>query len=236
MLRFLTSSFGACVKSSKTLRLMPFVIQIVNLSVDFNLLKVSVSLLGLNEKPRPLSPSSMCTPASKSSKSPLPKDMQYFWDNVFIDGMAGKLSHIIGTFNGGISSRGSVFYNDEQLFELLKSKLLAGDFQINYENAELGDFSKKANGDYDLILLSNIIDYFSSAKEEKYFKKAIKSLYEQHLNPEGLLQITSSLTNRNMAYRIMQELGLKYFKVENGGFDYHDAIMIKKPSQETFEK
>lgn len=166
----------------------------------------------------------------------LPDDMKYFWDNVFLDGMAGRLSNIIGTFNGGISRRGSVFYNDEKLFEALKEKLLANDYQVSFINAELGDFSKKANGEYDLILLSNIIDYFSSAKEEKYFKKVIKNLYEDNLKPDGLLQITSSLTQRNEAYRIMSELGLDYFRVENGGFDYHDAIMIKKPSQETFEK
>lgn len=166
----------------------------------------------------------------------LPEQTKYFWDNVFLDGMADRLTNIIGTFNGGISKRGSEFYADPKSFEKLKNILIAGDYEVRFANAEFRDFPSVVEDKYDLILLSNIIDYFSTEKEEKKFKQVIKKLYKNSLNSGGFLQITSSMTQVNEAYRVMRDLGLEYVRIENGGFDYHDAIMIQKPSEKQLEK
>ncbi len=83
-------------------------------------------------------------------------------------------------------SRNNYLVNEDAYKKLQKS---INDANVNITFADALSFSEELSSTYDIILLSNIADYFSYAKPEfglKDFKEFITS-YMKILNPDGIL-------------------------------------------------
>ena len=100
---------------------------------------------------------------------------------------------------------------------------------------------------YDLILLSNIIDYYSLKNPNKYrtldgFFKAVEDLYNERLNDNGMIQITSrdysvdSDMCMGRVYDFINLIGATPVVINNSGMNDRDgynypSLMIKKVNE-----
>lgn len=166
----------------------------------------------------------------------LPDRAKYFWDNVLLDGMVSKLSNIVDTYFGGVSLYGSRFYVDEQDFELLKQKLLKGDYKLNFEVGEFEDFPNLLNGEYDIILLSNIVDYFNTDFDKQIFSKKFLEIYDKNLKPGGYVQVASSVFSEEYEEEILDGLKGDSFVIRDAGINYSDDLIIQKPKSKQMVK
>ena len=85
------------------------------------------------------------------------------------------------------------FFSSEEAYNKLKHILDDGKYKLNVINAEFSDFPKHANGEYDLILLSNILMFHSEyVSDTVEFVNVVKKLYRNHLKEGGQIQVASS--------------------------------------------
>lgn len=143
----------------------------------------------------------------------------------------------------------SRYYQDRESYKKLKKIIENRKFKKNYINADLTEFPNLVDEKYDLILLSNIDDYFidKTDKEKIYtFIDAVKSLYKNNLNENGVIQITSSMNHNNIPktnfYNSIKKefAGGEFFTLKNSGlysnYGSSNVSLFVKKSQKIFKK
>ena len=170
----------------------------------------------------------------------LPKDVQLFWDNVFLystpEFLENRFIHMFVSTGG---YQYSEFYNNERCYNKLKKKLLKGDVKINYIFAEFRDFPEETQKKYDVILLSNIKDYIHDDTE---FSDVVEKLYRKRLNWGGMIQVqTNGCMMNNEAYytgidELIKKLKANQKTIHGAGLHMEDAVFIEKPKETVMEK
>jgi hypothetical protein len=110
--------------------------------------------------------------------------------------------------------------------------------KISFVISELSEFSKNVKGKFDLILLSNIYDYYNYVSLGKLkFKYIVKNLYKNYLANGGILQAEYEFPITDNS-----EL-LKTFKGENiqkllicPEMNHYNYILRKPPFENQLEK
>lgn len=133
----------------------------------------------------------------------LPEKIKFFYDTLLLNGDVEILHPFIQTPNSRNQDYlGSEIFYDSNKFDELKDVLINGDYKINYIFGEFMEFPDKLNGKYDLILLSNIMDYYHKThfteKCVEDFISVVSKLYHDNLNKNGLIQLTTQ-PGRDMA-------------------------------------
>jgi len=168
----------------------------------------------------------------------LPPDSQMFWDEIMLNvGVDQNEVHLFkrNMFHIYLTD----IYSNERNFNKLKQILTDGQYDLNIINAELGQFPKRLKGKYDLILLSNIDDYCSGKTKHRVFERVVRSLYENHLNPSGIIQLSSNVNGLKSSVEELCSIfvdlenskSVKFFKLANSGLWNADSLCIKKPKQ-----
>ncbi len=107
-----------------------------------------------------------------------------FWDNLYLDGGENDCDMSIRYMKRDMIQKfGSAFYDNAENYQKLQNSLR--DKKFNYIQAEFGDFPEKLQGKYDLIMLSNIFDYF----EPDRFFEIVKEIEDRHLIEGGVMQL-----------------------------------------------
>ncbi len=119
----------------------------------------------------------------------------------------------------------NLFYNNAKDFKKLKHLLIKNNFKINYINADITEFSKKLNGKFDYIFLSNIYDYV----DEKIMVPIINKLYRK-LNAGGAIQYYYTFDNYeiNKNNLISKTAKRKFLNIGESEFG-HFVYFIEKP-------
>ena len=126
----------------------------------------------------------------------LSPDSQVFWGTLLMEVEGEEIyNNMVDTFSEPFKS---IFYRNPLFYEKLKEKLQTA--KINYINANFTDFPKFTDGQYDLILLSNIFDYV----DEKDYVKVINELYDNNLTNGGQMQIRYALHNFYSTYTFLE--------------------------------
>jgi len=177
----------------------------------------------------------------------LPKETQQFFDTIIIDGISGWFRNFLRE-TGLRGSANSKIFTDPEAYYKLQDKLLDGDFKLNFIVGDVRQFVNLTNGEYDLILLSNIYDYydmFSSMGDMTYeFYCTIKDLYDNRLAENGMIEVTSRDYSydgkypkqmRNL-YKFLESLKGEIVSVDKGGMDdgmldAYPALFIAKTQQ-----
>lgn len=181
------------------------------------------------------------------------KESQIFWDTVMFDGTENHVKKLFQSKYEKSSTMGNAFYQSKDVYQKLQNILKTQKINLKFVNASLFEFDTKAKGEYDLILLSNILDYFDSdnplnddrfSREiEGYFLDKLQDIYKAKLKNGGLMQISTGFgIGDDGSYRIFDFLtrnlkGSRILKVKEGGiFDRFstrvaDAYVLQKPEQ-----
>lgn len=137
-----------------------------------------------------------------------------FWDNIIMEigeddnnrTAFWSLFQTVGIGADFTNCRGALSYcKDKMIFNKLKDSL--DDCRIEFIVADFKDFSKELSKKFDLILLSNISDYF---KDKTDYFKGVKELRRKHLKKDGVMQIYYNF--KGFSLQDFMEEFKKYFK------------------------
>ena len=180
----------------------------------------------------------------------LPPETQRFFDTILLNGDFVWLNNFIRE-SGFRGASNSVIYTDIDAYNSLQNKLLSGDYEINVIVGDIARFVDLTHGKYDLILLSNIYEYFAmhastdaGGRFVEEFYEAIENLYKNRLDKNGLIEVTSRDYRITKMYsdetkhlhKFLKTLGGEIISIPGGGmndgmyFDY-PAILIAKTQQ-----
>lgn len=155
----------------------------------------------------------------------LPKDIQVFWDTIIMDGGESENFSFSSMF---YTTQADVFLNSalqiEDMYNDIQQKLRNGDYKLNYIVADIADFPKELKGKYDLILLSNVVDYCNY----KTFTNTVEQLYANNLNIGGYMQLTSTRILNNELEELINELGARKQVMSNSGIMFAPSLMLEK--------
>lgn len=119
-----------------------------------------------------------------------------FWDNYFLE-MDKAVDFTIDAVDSVVGAE-FTYLKDKNTYDKLKEKLKRGEFVVKFTNDDIIHFSQnlKNNERYDVILLSNLIDYisknfilFDSGQVIKKFKNQIFNNLSLHLTTGGVMQV-----------------------------------------------
>ena len=177
----------------------------------------------------------------------LSDESKYFWDNIILE--TNEENHhdmikriILGTgFDDKIERKILMdsgrtlqpFLTNQVDYYKLKNILLNNDYQIEYISGRLEEFDTLLEDrKFDLIMLSNIYDYF----DEEKFPNIINPLIKNHLNKDGTIQLTHlfNATNATFTRRLIFRSLLSYQfpqleiyeKIVNGEQNIPDAHIL----------
>lgn len=102
-----------------------------------------------------------------------------FWDKLYDDEIQDKIFHF---YTSAKEDSKPPFLASKENYEKLKSQI--DDVEINFHYADLSTFHENAEGEYELIDLSNIYTYVS---KEKYWN-AVNHLHK-HLTKNGYIKL-----------------------------------------------
>lgn len=174
----------------------------------------------------------------------LSHETKEFWKDMFDPENRDILENMIDV---DIDFEGSRFYNNENDYYKLKNILEENEFKTNIIQEDLLNFPVVLNDKYDLILLSNVDDYFmdQNNKNKIYeFFEAVYKLYKNNLNDGGVIQLTSSMNQHNKTKtNFYKNICHKYFKngdfftIENSGLystngSTNKSFFVKKREKE----
>ena len=112
----------------------------------------------------------------------LSNDAQVFWGTIFIEELSYNNIHtklIKEDYYAELCN----FFSSKIKYIELQEKLK--NVEIEFINAELSNFSDNLHDEYDLINLSNILDYVPTLD----FRDAVYALYDNNLLPGGQIQL-----------------------------------------------
>ena len=141
----------------------------------------------------------------------LSSDAQSFWGNIFSLGLpsydiANRMMHDYTNFK-------LEYLKNDDTFQHLKDCLNSS--KIKYVTADLTDFHNNIDGKYDLILLSNIGEYFDTSSElRKKFKLEVDILYHRHLKNGGKMQVYYTFDSLSTSGQIVDHIKHKYQKFD----------------------
>lgn len=175
----------------------------------------------------------------------LPRETQQFWDTIILSEgyteLLFEMYHNTGNLKGKFNWL--PFLSDETEYEKCQEVLNNGDYKINYIFGELKDFPKKLNGKYDLILLSNILDYYDINIYDrgyddtpKHFLDVVKKLYQNNLNVDGQIQLTSNagvidkFIKEDEMNKFVKKLKASSKIIKKSGIFDNDSYMLIKPN------
>jgi len=163
-----------------------------------------------------------------------------FWDNLVMDGSDKYFYHFTHNYINH-----EAVYNSAYTYNQLQEKLNQNDYKINYIFGELEDFPKKLNGKYDLILLSNIIDYYSGfgeGKPRQAFLDTVRDLFKNNLCADGVIQVSSRHEGFEL-FQLSKKLKAKRISIKGAGICapagdgfYHTSIMYGAKSNTLYDK
>lgn len=152
-----------------------------------------------------------------------------FWDTLMLDADPNSLYNYFTDISYNTKSS---FYNNEKDFFKLKKILKESNFSLDYIFAPIEEFHKHTTQKFDLIMLSNIHSYIG-----KYFFKKTQPIYEKLLNPEGLLQLTSTYREDRLkicdVYKNYKNCTSKLIKYS--GVNNETSLVIKKDEESNYE-
>lgn len=130
----------------------------------------------------------------KSISSNMNDESRMFWDNFFLE-----FDELDNAYTDGANLRflGS-YTKNKGIYNKLRARLIDDDFKINFINDDIKNLSQiiDRREKFDLILLSNVIDYFGQMKgthlaisDIKRFKRQVVDRIVENLNANGLMQI-----------------------------------------------
>lgn len=128
----------------------------------------------------------------------LSEQSQAFWDQImtsftFDDMIRGTEYFLHNSVEGQNFDYGKDFhahYTDKLEYEKLKKNMRS--CKVNIEIADIEDFADRAQGQYDLIMLSNIFDYVSN----NIFFPVLRDLNNNHLKEDGQIQAYYTLSRK----------------------------------------
>ena len=123
-----------------------------------------------------------------------------FWDTLMLESEAYVDEYVerfdqsvIGLqLTHGSATFLSDFYKDEETFYRLQKLLRNKNYRLRFLTADLCDFPKVLNEQYDVIMLSNILCYNDQGEARVNFEKAVGELYDKILSPGGTIQVQYS--------------------------------------------
>lgn len=133
-------------------------------------------------------------------KDYLPPKSRQFWDAAFANGLNtySSVSRTVSNYHKPVCE---YLYNKE-LFLAIKNALTQNTCAVDFITCELKDLSDNLTNKkpYDIILLSNIVDYIFTwtniiSKREDMFSASVDKLSKHNLAPNGLIQIAYSWGN-----------------------------------------
>ena len=167
----------------------------------------------------------------------LSKETQVFWDTLMYD----SDTYLFRNMFHYEFRRVSKFYKNEEDYLKLQNILRTKKIKTNFITAEFLNFPKMLKEKFDVIMLSNIRGYYmnySPFYDVKKFYSVCKKLYNKNLNPEGLMQIDSSvyMSEEKKSLRefelndINEKIGAdKIFIIPNSGLGAGvDSIVVQK--------
>ena len=120
-----------------------------------------------------------------------------FWDTLMLE-LESKIDDSLDLFDQNKLARQLVhreavffsdFYNHEETYLKLQKLLNEKQFKLRFLTADLHDFPKVLNEQYDLIMLSNIFCYHEFGDLRYKFEKTVEELYNNNLNAGGTIQV-----------------------------------------------
>ncbi|MBE5735760.1 MAG: DUF3419 family protein [Clostridiales bacterium] len=166
----------------------------------------------------------------------LSEPTRQFWDKIILE-QAGE--HVSWCDNGfddmdiernmlhSHSTKKISIYQNEANYNKLRNILKSGDFELNFITADVYEFPDELQGKFDMILLSNIIDYV----DIETFGYTVDRLYDNNLNPGGKIQVHYELVYPWESYKsIFADLETIEVPVDPKGTR---CILVNKPMGET---
>ena len=118
--------------------------------------------------------------------------VQIFWDTIMLEGLKNEIEK----FFVYDMENYSVFYQRQSEYETLQKILKERKFELEFVCDNVVNFPEIFTEKYDLILLSNVYDYFWGTRGEgKQFMDSVLKLYKKNLNRGGMIQVSSSFSN-----------------------------------------
>lgn len=175
----------------------------------------------------------------------LSDEVKNFWDNAYLEGFNASFN-IIKRDSG--CSLWQSYVNSPEVFDKLKERLNDSEnpTEINFINCNLKNISNllKPNEQFDLILLSNVVDYLYDwrAKDKTLdpklkFRDTVLDLKDNHLSDGGKIQVGYAWnkvcleSSRNFLESIFEDEDIKYLirYEKTGRFDYNEnALVLEK--------
>lgn len=165
----------------------------------------------------------------------LSPETQNFWDTLMVDGREEMLVNLFHGFNIDV---GEAYFNNEQIYHKLKNRLLKNDFKLNFITEDISWFAEATTEQYDLVMLSNIMDYCVwSMEDKKMFMNTVAKLFNNNLSKGGVIQINSAgpwfiskpANDKYKKYLKERVKKIKIFTLKNCGMGIRDTgLYVKK--------
>ena len=173
----------------------------------------------------------------KKISSYLPQDSKFFWDNIFLDN--NSVHAIFAEYPDYLPN---TYFQNEPIYIKLRNALNENDYNVNFITSDITNAINKLGTEkkYDVILLSNIFDYFGRRQNSvKSFYYIIKK-YEKLLKPNGKIQIDYIYHKNDLRYRLLVEEFKKVFgknKISSITCSRdNEATIIYSPDNKELEK
>ena len=163
-----------------------------------------------------------------------------FWDNLVLEGSDKYFYHFTHNYIDH-----EAVYNSAFTYNQLQEKLNQNDYKINYIFGELEQFPQKLNGKYDLILLSNIIDYYSGfgeGKPRQVFLDTVRDLFKNNLTKDGVIQVSSRHEGFEL-FQLSKKLKARRISINGAGIYaasgyrvYHTSVMYGGKANTLYDK
>lgn len=176
----------------------------------------------------------------------LSRPVQEFWDRLFLEYQGEYLElddfnydYLENNVTATTISSELILFDENSGVNYIASKdnylklqefLRKGDYKINFARADVSRFNEVLEGTFDVILLSNIYDYV----DHYNFVKYVKELYNNKLNPGGLIQVHYAFVHDDYEKSDLQ----RYYKGLNIEIPMCDegAYLLHKPRENVIEE
>lgn len=163
----------------------------------------------------------------------LPDDSKYFWDNIFLD-----TNSVHAVFAEHPAYLPETYYKNKGIYQRLRNLLIKNNYSVRFVVGDITNIFDKIGIEkkYDVILLSNIFDYFdrnNQLRRTRPFYRLVKK-YEQILKPNGKIQVDYIYSKGCFGYMILMNEFENMFGKDNISYITSElddeATIIYKPN------